>query len=92
MSSELRIEVRPLEDYDDVTAERPVAHTQQHFEALGAVIADASNRFWSALQARMKHAPTEVEMEVNVAFDPGGNWYVVSGKHKANATVKLVWK
>lgn len=91
MSSELRIEVRPIEDYD-VTSDKPVVHTQQQFEALGAVIADATNRFWAALQARLKHKPAEVEMEIHVGFDPGGNWYVVSGRHKANATVKLVWK
>ena len=91
MSDELRIEVRPIEDYD-FKADKAVAHTQQNFEALGAAIADATNRFWSALQARLKQKPAEVEMEVHVGFDLGGNWYVVSGKHKANATVKLVWK
>jgi hypothetical protein len=91
MSNELRIEVRPIEDYD-FKSDRLVAHTQQNFEALGAAIADATNRFWSALQARLKQQPAEVEMEVHVGFDLGGNWYVVSGKHKANATVKLVWK
>ena len=91
MSSELRIEVRPIEDYD-FTADKPVAHTQQNFEALGAAIADATNRFWAALQARLKQTPAEVEMEVHVGFDLAGKWYVVSGKHKANATVKLTWK
>jgi len=91
MSSELRIELRPIEDYD-FKSDKPAAHTQQQFEALGAAIADATNRFWGALQNRVKQRPTEVEMEVHVGYDLGGNWYIVSGKHKANASIKLTWK
>ena len=91
MSSELRIEVRPIEEYG-ITSDKPVAHTHQQFEALGAAVADAMNRFWGGLQNRLKQRPAEVEMEIHLGYDVGGNWYIVSGTHRANATVKLVWK
>ena len=91
MSSELRIEVRPIEDYD-LKSDKPVAHTHQQFEALGAAVADAMNRFWGGLHNRLKHHPAEVEMEVHLACDVSGAWFIASGQHRANATVKLVWK
>lgn len=91
MRSELRIEVRPIEDYD-FKSDKAVAQTQQQFEVLGAAIADATNRFWASMQNHVKQRPSEVELEVHVGCDLDGHWFIVSGKHKANASVKLVWK
>jgi len=73
-------------------ADKAVADAPKRFEALGAAIAESANRFWAAMNEKVVNKPTEIEIQLHVGLEVGGNWLVVSGKTSATASIKLAWK
>lgn len=90
----LSIEIIPATNEAGFTTkvDKAVADAPQRFEALGTAIAESANRFWAAMNGKVVNKPIEIEIQLNVGLEVGGNWVVVSGKTSATASIKLAWK